>query len=67
MRAIAKAKFTSSWHAGKGHDPRTKEMTVDVDTKGGPRRFFMVDTEAQTAEYVAAFAGRSAKRGPAPL
>lgn len=30
-------------------------MTVDVDTKAGPRRFFMVDTQAKTARYVSAF------------
>ena len=34
--------------------PEPKDMTVDVDTKDGPRRFFVVDTEARTAEYVAA-------------
>jgi beta-lactamase regulating signal transducer with metallopeptidase domain/outer membrane lipoprotein-sorting protein len=60
MRTIAGAKFHSSWHAGeRAMIPEPKDMTVDVDTKGGPRRFFMVDTAAKTVEYVAAFADRS--------
>ena len=71
MRAIAAAKFTSSWHAGQNAMiPEPKDLTVDVDTKGGPRRFFVVDTEAKTAEYAAAFADRSvqatAEPAPAP-
>src|SRR5579872_1226894 len=35
--------------------PEPKDMTVDVDIKSGVRRFFMVDTQAGTAEYVSAF------------
>jgi beta-lactamase regulating signal transducer with metallopeptidase domain len=59
MRAIAGAKFGSSWHAGnKAMIPEPKDMTVDVETAGGPRRFFMVDKDARKAEYVASFAGR---------
>lgn len=62
MRAIANAKMNSSWQAGdRAMIPEPKEMTVDVDTKDGPRRFFMVDTQAQTAEYVTAFEQRSVK------
>ena len=65
MRAIANAKFTSSWHAGpNAMIPEPKEMTVDVDTRGGLRRFFAVDTEAQTAKYVAAFEKRYVKPPP---
>ena len=67
MRAIAEAKFHSSWHAGNNAMiPEPKDLTVDVDTKGGPRRFFVVNKVAQTAEYVASFAGRSAERPAAP-
>jgi hypothetical protein len=56
MRTIAGAKFRASYHAGmKAMIPEQKDMTVDVDTKGGPRRFFVVDTKAGKAEYVAAF------------
>jgi hypothetical protein len=62
MRAIASSKMNSSWHSGdRAMIPEPKEMTVDVDTKDGPRRFFMVDTQAQTAEYVTAFEQRSVK------
>ncbi len=57
MRAIATAKMNSSWHAdGSALIPEPREMTVDVDTKGGPRRFFDVDTEAVSAKYWPSFA-----------
>jgi hypothetical protein len=66
MRLIANSKMTSSWHAGgKALIPEPKDMTVDVDTKDGPRRFFMVDTQAQTAGYVDAFENRSVRLAPA--
>ena len=66
MRVIANAKFSSSWHAGmNAMIPEPKDLTVDVDTKGGPRRFFIVDTRLPKAEYVAAFERRSAKLPPA--
>jgi RNA polymerase sigma-70 factor (ECF subfamily) len=56
IRAIANAKMTTSWQAsGKAMIPGPKDMTVYVDTKEGAHRFFMVDTEAHRAEYVAAF------------
>ena len=65
MRAIANAKITSSWQAGRNAMiPEPKDMTVDMDTKDGPRRFFSVDTAAQTAQYWAAFENRSVKLPP---
>jgi hypothetical protein len=65
MRVIANSKITSSWQAGgKAMIPEPNAMTVDVDTKDGPRRFFGVDTEAQTARYVAAFENRSVRQPP---
>src|SRR5262249_49456905 len=65
IRVIAGAKMTSSWQAGgKAMIPEPKDRTVDVDTKGGPRRFFMVDTEASKAEYISAFEHRSVKVPP---
>jgi hypothetical protein len=65
IRIIVSTKFTSSWHAGmNAMIPERKTLTVDVDTKGGPRRFFVVDTEAQKAEYVEAFANRFVKPPP---
>ena len=66
MRAIADAKVYSSWQAnGRALIPEPKDMTVDVDTKGGPRRFFVVDTQAGTAEYAAAFENGSVRQPPA--
>ncbi|HXS67261.1 MAG TPA: Ig-like domain-containing protein [Candidatus Polarisedimenticolia bacterium] len=56
IRGVADAKFHSSWHAGMNATiPGPKDLTVYVDTKTGVHRFFVVDTEAKTAEYIAAF------------
>jgi Peptidase family S41/Tricorn protease C1 domain len=66
MRAIANAKMTSSWQAGgRAMIPEPKDLTVDVDTKDGPRRFFSVDTAAHTAQYWAAFENGLVKLPPA--
>jgi hypothetical protein len=66
MRAIANAKMRSSWQAGgNAMIPEPKDQTVDVDTQEGPRRFFVVDTAAQTAKYLAAFESRAVKPPPA--
>ena len=64
LRRVADTKFRSSWHAGpNAMIPEPKDMTVDVDTKAGQRRFFIVDTLARTAEYVAAFEQQAARPG----
>jgi hypothetical protein len=56
MRSIAGGHFRASYHAGmNAMIPDPKDLTVDVDTKSGVRRFFMVDTQARTAQYVSAF------------
>jgi hypothetical protein len=66
MRVIANAKMNSSWQAGgRAMIPEPNDMTVDMDTKDGPRRFFSVDTQSQTAEYVEAFENRSVRLPPA--
>jgi hypothetical protein len=53
MNVIANVKMNSSYHSGNNAMiPDPKDMTVDVDTQGGPRRFFVVDTQAQTAQYI---------------
>lgn len=66
IRVIANAKMTSSWQAGgRARIPEPKDFTVDVDTQGGMRRFFMVDRNAQTAEYSSAFEKRNVKPPPA--
>jgi len=65
MRAIANGKMHSSWQAGgRAVIPEPKDLTVDVDTKNGRRRFFVVDTEAATARYVAAFENRPVRPPP---
>ena len=65
IRTVVDAKFRSSWHAGqRAMIPEPKDMTVDADTKGGPRRFFVVDQQAQSAEYVDAFAGQAVRPRP---
>lgn len=64
IRLVVDTKFRSSWHAGlNAMIPEPKDLTVDVDTKAGKRRFFMVDTQARTAEYVAAFESQAARPG----
>jgi len=63
IQSIVSAKFRSSWHAGmKAMIPEPKDVTVYADTKDGSHRFFMVDTEKQTAEYVDAFNQRSSRQ-----
>jgi Peptidase family S41/Tricorn protease C1 domain len=67
MRFIADSKITSSWQAaGRAMIPEPKDMTVDVDTKDGSRRFFIVDRQAQTTVYVDAFDSGAVKQ-PAVL
>lgn len=59
---IANLKMVSSWQAGgRAMIPEPKDMTVDADIKGGPRRFFAVDTEAKTAQYWPVFEKRAVK------
>jgi len=61
IRHIANGKIHTSWQAGgKAMIPEPKDLTVYPDTKAGAHRFFIVDTAAQTAEYVAAFDAESA-------
>lgn len=68
IRQIAEAKLGSSWHAGnRVMIPSPPEMTVDVDTAGGLRRFFAVDTLALRAQYIAAFANRPFESHAEPL
>jgi hypothetical protein len=62
MRVIAHSKFTSSWHAGwNAMIPDQTDLTVDIDTKGGPRRFFVVNTGIPLVEYVPAFEERGVR------
>lgn len=65
VRGIVSHKFNSSWHAGpQAMIPDPKDLTVDIDTTNGLRRFFAADTEAGTAKYFAVFANRPLKPAP---
>ena len=65
IRSIADYKMDSSLQAyGNALIPEPKVMIADVDTRGTLRRFFVVDTEAQTAEYKQAFTDRALKLPP---
>ena len=56
MRSIIAGKFRGSYHAGmNAMIPEPKDLTIDIDSKSGLRRFFMVDTQARTAQYVSGF------------
>ena len=70
VRRIVAGKFNASYHVGnRAMIPEPKDMTVDVDTTPGVRRFFAVDTEAKKVEYVNAFerqAVRISTDGSAP-
>jgi hypothetical protein len=60
MQKIANLKMSGSWQAGgRAMIPGREDMTVDADTIAGLRRFFMVDTKADTATYVDAFERRT--------
>ncbi len=66
MRAIANVKMNSSWQAGgRAMIPEPKDLTVDCDTANALRRFFIVDTQAGTAEYVDAFVNDAVPQPPA--
>lgn len=59
---IANHKLRSSWHMGnRVMIPDTNAMTVDVDTQARVRRFFSVDTTAQTAQYWTDFEQRAVR------
>jgi len=59
LRRIAVWKFLNSWHAGwDALIPGPQDMTVDADTKGGPRRFFMVGPVKKTPEYCSVLADK---------
>lgn len=60
IRSLARARIGTSWQAdGKAMIPEPKDLTVFADTKAGDHRFFVVDTQAKTAEYIAAFNRKS--------
>ncbi len=66
MRIVAKLKTSASYHSfGYCLIPDRKSATVDIDTTGGPRRFFVVDFEAGTVAYVPNFEALRLRPPPA--
>lgn len=56
MKAIAAAKMRSSFQAnGLAMIPPPEQLIADADTTNGIRRFFILDREANSSEYVDAF------------
>jgi len=56
MEQIANAKIHGSWHAARrAMIPPPNQLTVDIDTDLGIRRFFTVDLDLKVANYVPAF------------
>ncbi len=66
FRAIASHKFRGSWHVGnEAMIPEPNDLTVDADTQSGIRRFFVVNKDTGTAEYIPAFESQAFKPPPA--
>ncbi|QDT89451.1 S41 family peptidase [Gimesia algae] len=58
--ALARHKMRSSWHqGGKPMVPLRESLIVDLETKEGVRRFYVLDTDKQTVKYVDAFRQRT--------
>jgi hypothetical protein len=56
IQGVVNSKFRTSWHAGmNAMIPEPKDLVVYADSKGGAHRYFIVDTDAKTAEYVDSF------------
>lgn len=65
LRRIANRKMRFSWQAnGRALIPDPHIITVDVDTAGGPRRFFVVDRKAGTVKYHASFESQTVSLTP---
>lgn len=65
-KAIAAHKLRSSYHAGgRPMVPPLNHLIVDCETSEGNRRFFLLDTDAQTVRYVDAFRRRTMPAGNA--
>ena len=56
---LASHKMRSSWHqGGKPMVPLQESIIIDLETKKGLRRFYVIDTKQQTVKYVDAFRNR---------
>ncbi|WP_298867551.1 S41 family peptidase [uncultured Gimesia sp.] len=59
-KVLANFKMRSSWHKnGKPVVPLSESITVDLETKEGSRRFYVVDSQKNTVKYVDAFRQRT--------
>lgn len=59
-KQIASFKMRGSYHVGpRPAVTQRNHIIVDCETSGGSRRFYLLDTVAQTVEYVDAFRGRA--------
>ncbi len=66
-KRLAALKMSSCWQAGgRPKVPWKRSITVDVETREGPRRFYSIDTRAGTVEYVDAFRMRTVPK-PKPI
>jgi hypothetical protein len=65
MRGIARHKFRSVFNAATNAViPNPNDMIVDVDTREGPRRFFIVDKGTRMAAYAGAFEAQKFRPPP---
>ncbi|QDV50480.1 S41 family peptidase [Gimesia fumaroli] len=56
---LASHKMRSSWHKnGRPMVPLLESIIIDLETKEGSRRFYVIDTKQQTVKYVDAFRNR---------
>jgi len=55
-KRLAGHKMRSCWQSGgRPMVPQRQSITIDVETEEGPRRFYSIDSEAGTVQYVDAF------------
>jgi len=65
IRTIANAKFNGSWHSGpKALIPNPPDVTLDLDTPTGSRRFFVVNTDLKSVKYINAFENQAVRPPP---
>ncbi len=66
-KRLAVHKMRSCWQSGnRPVIPWKKAITIDVETSEGPRRFYSIDTDEKTVQYVDAFRKQTLAR-PTPI
>lgn len=59
-KEVAEFKLSASYHVGpRAMIPPRNHTIVDCETKAGARRFYLIDSEKQTVQYVDAFRTRT--------